>query len=85
VHEEGWSVEWWGAGRPAFTDPRGRTHFDGRWEPPALPARPADALIRQNCLNGADPDAWTASARWKREEDIPDAVYFGAMEALADV
>jgi hypothetical protein len=31
---------------------------------------------------GADPDAWTASAKWKREEDILDDVYFAALEAL---
>jgi len=30
IHEGGWSVGWWGAGRPAFYDPRGGTHFDGR-------------------------------------------------------
>ncbi len=39
VHEEGWRVEWWGAGkpsarRPVFLDPRGGTHFDGRWTDP---------------------------------------------------
>jgi hypothetical protein len=33
VHEGGWSVEWWGEGRPAFFDPRGGTHFEGRWKP----------------------------------------------------
>jgi hypothetical protein len=30
VHEGGWQVGWWGAGRPVFYDPRGGTHFDGR-------------------------------------------------------
>jgi hypothetical protein len=33
---------------------------------------------------GADPDGWTASPKWKREEDIPDNVYFAAVEALAE-
>jgi hypothetical protein len=33
VHEGGWRVEWWGPGRPVFIDPRGGTHFDGRWRP----------------------------------------------------
>lgn len=36
VHEGGWSVEWWGEGHPVFFDPRGGTHFEGRWSPPAL-------------------------------------------------
>jgi hypothetical protein len=30
IHEGGWQVGWWGAGRPVFHDPRGGTHFDGR-------------------------------------------------------
>jgi hypothetical protein len=34
VHEGGWQVGWWGPGRAVFYDPRGGTHFDGRWEPP---------------------------------------------------
>jgi hypothetical protein len=34
VHEGGWKVEWWGEGRPVFFDPRGGTHFDGRWRAP---------------------------------------------------
>ena len=34
VHEGGWRVDWWGRGRPVFFDPRGGTHFEGRWEPP---------------------------------------------------
>jgi hypothetical protein len=31
---------------------------------------------------GADPDGCTATAKWKRDEDIPDDVYFAALEAL---
>ena len=31
---------------------------------------------------GVDPDFYTAGARWKREADIPDDVYFRAMEAI---
>jgi hypothetical protein len=38
--------------------------------------------MRQNRLMGADPDGWTAGAQWKHGEDIPDAVYFRAVEAL---
>jgi hypothetical protein len=30
IHEGGWTVGWWGAGRPVFYDPRGGTHFEGR-------------------------------------------------------
>jgi len=31
VHEEGWTVEWWGPGRPAFRSPRGWIEFEGGW------------------------------------------------------
>ncbi|MFC1660476.1 hypothetical protein ACFL3S_03270, partial [Gemmatimonadota bacterium] len=100
VHEGGWTVEWWGPGRAVFFDPRGGTHFDGRWEapgrasapppsgqasappPPHLPEQPVAALADQNRLRGAKPDGWTASARWNREADIPDRVFFRALEAL---
>ena len=82
VHEGGWKVGWWGTGRPVFTDPRGGTHFEGRWQPPELPERPVAALIQQNRFAGADPGAWTASAQWEREGDIPDDVYFRACEAM---
>jgi Domain of unknown function (DUF222)/HNH endonuclease len=82
VHEEGWCVEWWGKDRTAaFRDPRGSVHVDGRWRPPRLRGDPVAALNRQNRLHGADPDAYTASARWKRERDIPDNVLFRASEA----
>jgi hypothetical protein len=40
-----------------------------------------DALVKANCRLGIEPDGWTASSRWKREVDIPDSVYFAAMEA----
>jgi hypothetical protein len=53
----------------------------GRPPPPRLQGRPATALARHNRLCGADPGAWTASARWKREADIPDHVLFRATEA----
>ena len=82
VHEEEWRVEWWGTGRrPAFRDPRGSVHLAAPGRPPRLPGRPTAALVRQNRLRGADPDAWTAGARWKREADIPDDVLFRAAEA----
>jgi hypothetical protein len=83
VHEEGWRIEWWGTAHPAFRDPRGSVHMAGRGRPPPprLQGRPATALARHNRLCGAEPDAWTASARWKREADIPDHVLFRATEA----
>jgi hypothetical protein len=47
-----------------------------------LPEQPVAALIRENQVLGIKPDAWTASARWERQQDIPDRVYFRALEAL---
>lgn len=82
VHEGGWRVEWWGENRPVFIDPRGSEHFDGRWQPPALPARPVDALVRENRSRGVDPQPWSVGARWKREPDIPARIYNRATEAL---
>ena len=82
VHEEGWHIQWWGSGRPAFVDPRGQVHFEGRWTPPELPTEPVDALVMTHRLLGVSPDAGTAGARWKTEDAIPDAVYFQALEAL---
>ena len=82
VHEGGWRMGWWGKERPVFYDPRGGTHFDGRWEPPALSERPVVALVTENLKRGTNPDGWTAGARWKRERDIPDDVLFRAAEAL---
>ena len=63
VHEGGWTVGWWGEGRPVFYDPWGGTHFDGRWQPPDLPEDPVAALVQANTFRGARPDAWTACAR----------------------
>ena len=42
----------------------------------------AAALMAQNHRRGVRPDGWTAAARWKREADIPDRVYFRALEAV---
>ena len=84
VHEEGWKVGWWGEGRAVFFDPRGGTHFDGGWEPPELGDRPGAALIDENRRRGVEPDGWTTGARWKREADIPDRIYFPAVEALQE-
>lgn len=93
VHEGGWTVDWWGKGRPAFTDPRGHLHFEGGWQPTRDAAnnrlekdtnRPpaAETLLRENLARGIKPDAYTASARWKREVDIPGEISGPAEEAL---
>lgn len=86
VHEQGWRVEWWGRGAdraPAFVDPRGQVHVGGRRPPaPELPPDPVANLVQQNQRCGARPDLLTAGARWKREADIPDSVYFRALEAM---
>ena len=93
-HEGGWTVGWWGRGRPVFFDLRGGTRFDGRWRPgedaEAESRREGAsggdelvaALIQANQSRGVEPNATTASTRWKREEDIPDPVHFRALEAL---
>jgi len=39
VHEEGWTVEWWGPGRPAFRSPRGWIEFEGGWREPGSEGR----------------------------------------------
>ena len=83
LHEEGWKIEWWGKDRqPAFIDPRGQTHLGRPREAPELPADPVATLIEETRSRGADPDFYTAGARWKREADIPDDVYFRACEAI---
>jgi len=81
LHEGGWRVTWWGEGRPVFFGPRGGTHFDGRWKPPVLPERSIEVMIEANSGTSV-PTATTAGARWKTEDDIPDQVYFRALEAI---
>ena len=85
IHEEGWSVEWWGTGRPAFRDPRGSAHYGVRSSagigPGARPGRPSASLEDGNRARGIEPDPMIARPRWKREANIPDAVYFRALEA----
>jgi hypothetical protein len=83
LHEEGWKVEWWGKDRQAaFIDPRGQTHMGRPRQAPALEPNPVEALIEDTRNRGADPDFDTAGALWKREVDIPDDVYFRALEAI---
>ncbi|HKK27020.1 MAG TPA: DUF222 domain-containing protein [Gemmatimonadota bacterium] len=58
-----------------------------RSEPATSGARPADPadlaadLVADNLSRGVEPGPMTASARWKRERDIPDEVFFRATEA----
>jgi len=82
LHEEGWKVEWWGKGQAAFIDPKGQTHMGRPRQAPELEPNPVEALIEGTRRRGANPDFYTAGASWKREADIPDDVYFRAMEAL---
>ncbi|MSR37142.1 MAG: HNH endonuclease [Gemmatimonadetes bacterium] len=82
VHECGWTMGWDGEGRPVFFDTRGHMHYDGRWQLPELHDDAADGLLKENLHLGIEPDGWTASARWEREKDIPDEVYFAATGAV---
>jgi hypothetical protein len=82
VHEGGWEVEWWGRERAVFKDPGGSVHYDGGWrrDDRHEPAS-AEALVASNRRRGVRPGALTASARWKREADIPFDVLCRASEA----
>jgi hypothetical protein len=83
LHEQGWKVEWWGRDRqPAFIDPRRQVHMGQPRETPEIPPDPVAALIEDNRRRGVEPDFDTAGSRWKREADIPDDVYFRALEAI---
>ena len=103
---------WGGPGRVVFFDPRGGTHYDGRFRlrregrgevgegeegmgTPETRGREGErgngetvdlvaSLTKANRRRGVEPDGWTAGARWKREDDIPDEIYFRALEALED-
>ncbi|MFV1986963.1 MAG: DUF222 domain-containing protein, partial [Gemmatimonadota bacterium] len=82
MHEEGWNIEWWKPGRAPFRDPRGSVHYgNGRQRAPAEGRGRLSRLLEANRARGVEPDGWTASARWKREADIPDDIFFGALEA----
>lgn len=88
VHEEGWRVVVSAAGSPVFLDPRGGSHLPapigGALDPARTPngPDPARELVRRNRERGVDPHAHTASARWKRDADVPDEVCFRALEAV---
>jgi hypothetical protein len=82
VHEGGWRVEWWGVGNAAFIDPKGNAHVGAPRRIPQLPEDPVAALVEENRRLGIEPDGWTGSARWEREQDVPLDVYLRAIEAL---
>jgi hypothetical protein len=82
VHEGGWRIGWASGRRPIFFDPSGSAHYEGRWQPPELPADTVAALLDENERLGVRPNAWALSARWEREADIPDDVFFGGTGAL---
>ncbi len=65
-----------------FLDPRMRLIPDAPPPPPPLPREPVEALVQQNRLRGVEPDFLTGAARYKREDDIPSAVFVRAFEAL---
>jgi hypothetical protein len=82
VHEGGWAMGWDREQRPIFFDPHGHLHYDGRWQPPVFPDDATTALVEENTRLGIEPNGWTASARWAREFDIPDEVYFAASAVM---
>jgi hypothetical protein len=84
VHEAGWRVELnaWPGGRPTFYDARGLPLPDRPPPPPTLPRQPVDALIRANRLHGAAPGALTCSARYRRESDVPVALFMRVLACL---
>jgi hypothetical protein len=81
VHEGGFGVEIGPTGTANFYDPRGRALPD---RPPMARdlRQPVETLLQQNGSNGVEPDWRTSSARWRREEDIPQAVYRWVLQGL---
>ncbi len=65
-----------------FLDPRMRLIPDAPPPSPPLPSEPVEALVELNRLRGVEPDFLTSAARYKREHDIPLAVFVRALEAL---
>jgi hypothetical protein len=86
VHEEGYSVHFPRGERPYFLDPRMRLLPDVAPPPQSpssgLPPEPVEALVRQNRLRGVEPGFLTSAARYKREDDIPLAVFEAALRAM---
>ena len=90
VHEEGYTVHAPGGGsssrrqRLYFLDRKMRMIPETPKPAPALPLEPTAALMRQNRSRGIEPDYYTSSARYKREEDIPYGILARALEALEE-
>ena len=51
---------------------------------PVVDAAVDTLRLDNQTTNGAHPDGWTCSARWKRDRDIPPEVFFPAVEALGE-
>jgi hypothetical protein len=47
VHEGRWRIGFGAERRPIFFDPRGHLHYDGRWQPPVIPADALDDPIAE--------------------------------------
>jgi len=84
VHEEGYTVHFPRGERLYFLDPKMRLIPDVPPPPPHLPPEPVEALIRQNHLRGVEPGCLTSAAQYKREDDIPLAVFERALRALEE-
>jgi hypothetical protein len=84
VHEEGYTAHFPRGERLYFLDPKMRLIPDVPPPPPHLPPEPVGALIRQNHLRGVEPGCLTSAAQYKREDDIPLAVFERALRALEE-
>ena len=89
VHEEGYTVHAPRSGRVNspdqrlyFLDPRMRLLSDQPPPTPPLPPEPVEALVRENEARGVEPDFLTSTARYKREDDVPQTILMRALEAL---
>ena len=92
VHEEGYTVHAPRGGRVNspdqrlyFLDPRMRLLSDQPPPTPRLSPEPAEALMRENEARGVEPDFRTSTARYKREDDIPQTIFIRALEALEEL
>jgi len=79
--EGGWEPSVSGAGHSGDVEHSGGVDRDGATSAGELD-RVAE-LVRANRLAGSRPDGWSACARWKTEDQIPDDVLFAALEAIA--
>ncbi len=84
VHEEGYTVHFPRGERPYFLDPSMRLLPDVPPPSPPLPPEPVEVLVRQNRLRAVEPGPLTSAARYKREDDIPLAVFIQALRAMEE-